>query len=166
MENLRTQGDIVGYGRQIAGCMFPVLLNGISVAAFLDTGSTITIVNGLVARILQKLTKTKTSPSTIRAEVFGANNADVAFKEQMDIELGFVGGTGWFRVQILEGMAMDCILGDDVISRCKLIIDYEFRVVRRFDETQKMLTRGEVIMMMNQTRDLFSWTKMPNKCDE
>jgi hypothetical protein len=112
------------------------------------------VISHRVARLLTKNAGIQLQPTTARAEVFGEAGSSVDFAGKMAVRISFIGGHGSFTVQVMDNMAMDCIVGDDVISKAELVLDYKRRVVSNMEFKQRMLTRGEVILMMTQTKDL------------
>ena len=156
IEELREKGNIPGYNKRVAGCFVPLLTGNMLVAAFVDTGATITIISARIANLLTKLLGIKGYHTDVRAEVFGESNVPVEFVCQMDVPMAFLGGRGRFQVQVLDNMELDCILGDDVLNATGMILNYGERYISTLGHRQRMMTRGEVLTIMAQTQDLYN----------
>lgn len=133
--------------------MVPVHLNGIPVCGLVNTGSILTVISGRVARLLSHYTGVKAYPTTTRLGDFGAFHSAVDPGAQMTLEISLIGCHEQFLVQVLEDMEFDCVIGLDVISRMKIHLDYDQRMVSTPIHKQRMLTRGEVIWMVTRTAD-------------
>jgi len=159
MIEYRQQGTLDNYTHRVAACMIPAHIMVTQICAFIDIGATISIVSGRVAMILVRTGKAKLEPSQVRAEVFGDKSQPVHFEWQIEVHLSIVGGAGTFKMHVLDGMVMDYLLGDNVVSRAGLILNYEERTVQCLDEKEAMMNRGEVIKALCLTEDLFYLTK-------
>jgi len=154
MRIMRETGRIEGEEEPIAACMFPIQVENVTALAFADTGSTISIISGDMARILGHWVGSEVRPTEVVAEVFGTERRTVSFNGQMDIGLAMMGGMGKATVQVLDGMHFDILIGDDVLSESKLNIDYSSRTVQCYGGVGRFARRGDVIRHKVMMEDL------------
>jgi hypothetical protein len=145
---------IEGYDWVVSAIMIPVIIGDLLVCAMIDTGSTVTIINAKVAKLLSHRGRGTHRPSDLVATSFGSPHG-VQFDGQMGARLAIASGGGWVNFQIWNNMEFDCLIGDDVLRRSGIRIDYESRTVGTGNLYQRMLTRGEVLTMMFHTDNLF-----------
>ena len=153
MNQLNDTGTIDSYNQELAGIMIPCLIQGVLVCAFVDTGATLSIISGRVARILASQ-GARIQPTRIVADTFG-NGQPLKFNYQIGARVAMAAGSGFATFQVLENMEFDCIIGDDILKRSATVIDYGSRTIGNQVARQRMLTKGEALTVSSNIQNAY-----------
>lgn len=145
MDKLRQCQPIDGYENEAAAILVPTAIHDLPVVSLIDTGATLSVISGRLAMILTSLGLAQIEPSTTRAELFGNGKDHVQFSSQMRVFLQLGNASSWFTVQVLDGMRIDCLIGDDILRALQVNIDYGQRSITAGNCTLPWYRRGEVI---------------------
>jgi hypothetical protein len=155
MSRLQRKVPIKGYNCPTSCIMFPVTVNSVPVVAFIDSGSTTTVISSRLAYVLECAGLAKTVESDVKAEVFGAGDQYVRFERQVVVQIQIAGYQDRFIVQVLKGMRLDCLIGDNAMRRLMVDISYHERTIAAGGHTIPWLCRGEAILMMQRVEDQY-----------
>jgi hypothetical protein len=147
VELMRKYGTIPEADAPTRACIIPIAVNEQPIAAFLDTGATMTVISEAFAQTLEKAGKLQRYPSAMRARLFGDKQA-VSFHHAAMVDISIGQMKLRQEVQILENLSYDCFLGDNFFRQCQLVIDYYNRVVVAGGLAIPFMRRGQVIAML------------------
>ena len=155
MEKIKCGQQIAGYREATKMIMTPIAVNDMPVVAFIDTGSNISVASSRVAFMLESAKMAVTEPSTVEAELFGDGSAKIRFPRQMKVRIQIAGYVSEFVVQILDGMNLDFLVGDDVLRTLRVSIDYGRQWISAGGYNLAWLRRGQAIHLMMLTEERY-----------
>lgn len=135
------------YGPEPAAVVFPLLVEGVEVAAMLDNGATITVISKRLADLLQELGKAKTYPARETIKIFGGGM--VTLTEKMDLNLGTEKRTAKIDAWVSHEVPFDLCIGFNFTRPNNFIVDLEDGIITMFGKTN-----GETAFMMDNTQIL------------
>jgi hypothetical protein len=136
----------------VATVVIPCHVEGFEMGAFVDTGSTISVISERLATILEFQCPHR-ERSNVVAEALGKGNREINFEHSMDLELDRIGMSGRLECRAHPGMSCDLPLGGNGLRATKACIDYGSRSVSSGGHQVPFATRRDLPRYAVRTED-------------
>ena len=124
--------------------MIPAGVAGLTPAALLDSGSTLSIISERLADILEAHKEAEREPCSVVADVYGTSE-QVRFTSRMKVRVSFEGVTIVVTMVVHPQDTADLLLGHDVLKSIGVMIDYLGERVKLCDTWVPFLRRGPAL---------------------